>query len=207
MRSVRLGLEDKEGPLVSVPQPMQYFVQFALQGGGEAAIMNRGLYEYTWETPERPCLTLMRAVGDISLPLRCYTSHSGQAQGTQRFEYAVVFAPEGGSLAREAFEYSLTPLTQQAFEEPQADAYTAELTNPCWMPSAFKPREDGAGFVLRFWNASDQPQSGKARVGLPFRKAYRARLDETILDEADAEDSVVRVESGPFEIVTLVFDA
>jgi alpha-mannosidase len=107
---------------------------------------------------------------------------------------------------REAFDYNLPPLAVQTFQEPKAEDRGVELTNPCWVPSALKPSEDGTGFVLRLWNASDDEQSGRAVVRLPHRKVCLCRMDETGREELPSEGGV-ELTLGPWEIATVLFVA
>jgi alpha-mannosidase len=173
-------------------------------------LMSRGLYEYTWESAGEPRLTLMRAVGRITRGLRCHPAVGAQCHGRLAFEYAIRLFLDGPDAAaaamREAMEYNLTPLALQTFAEPRKLRPALDFGNPWWMPAALKPREEPPGFVVRFWNAADSPQAGDLRVGLPFARVYRARMDEAPLAEMPFRGDIVPVTAGPKEVVTLVFE-
>ena len=107
---------------------------------------------------------------------------------------------------REAFAYNLPPLATQLFAAPGGEAPAIAFSNPAWMPAALKRREDGAGFIVRLWNASDEEQSGTVRVALPFGAVHRARLDEQPEGPLAANGDTLELRTRPFEIVTLSFD-
>ena len=107
--------------------------------------------------------------------------------------------------AREAYDYNLPPAAAIGYAEPVAAPATVAFDNPHWLPSAVKPCEDGAGFAVRFWNMSDEPQAGRVRAGMAFAKALRARLDETPVQELPAREGEVEVRTEAKEIVTLIF--
>jgi alpha-mannosidase len=73
---------------------------------------------------------------------------------------------------------------------------------------ALKPRDDGPGVVVRCVNLTDQPRAGRWRWPGPIARAFRARLDETVLAEIrlGADRREVRFKAGPREVVTIVVD-
>jgi alpha-mannosidase len=70
--------------------------------------------------------------------------------------------------------------------------------------SAVKLAEDGAGIVVRLYNTTRQRSGATLQSALPLRRAWRARLDETALEEIPVVDGH-RVECGvePAQVVTL----
>lgn len=193
--------------LNAASQPMQALALFALENGMALALANRGLYEYTWEHRDRPCLTLMRAVGTITALLAEHTAEGGHAPGAHTFDYALAVQPaDAPHLAlREAMAFALPASATVLFSTPtRAPDFGFAFDQPCWMPAAFKRAEEGSDQILRFWNASERPETGEIR--LPpgrYTKAVRARLDETPLAPLAMNGERVALTAGPFEIVTL----
>ncbi len=191
----------------TVSQPMHYMAAFDLAGGQSLALLNRGLYEYTWENPHQPCLTLMRAVGKITTELAGHEAGSGQCPGPRSFAYALAVCPtEAPHLAlREAFEYNLPPAAHPLFGPPARTPEEGfEFLNPHWMPAAFKRSEDGTAHVLRFWNASEGDQEGVIRLPPAYSQARLARLDETPIRPLTVRDRALSLSAKPFEIVTVL---
>lgn len=201
--------EDKRFRVNAVSQPLQYMVQFNLTGKRALALLSRGLCEYTWEQPDRPCLTLMRASGIICHSLAAFSAEGGQCQGLQSFEYALTVTPDttGAAALRTAYEYNLPPKSLPLFGETSGVLEGGiEFLNPHWMPAALKAADSGTGHVLRFWNASAKSESGLIRLPARYKKAMRARLDETPLASAKVTKGRLRLTVKPFEIVTLLLN-
>lgn len=191
----------------TVSQPMQYMVAFDLAGGQALSLLGRGLCEYTWENPDQPSLTLMRAVGKIMTALAEHPAEGGQCPGPRSFTYALAVHPsDAPHLAlREAFEYNLPPSAVPMFSPParQPDAGFAFL-NPHWLPSAYKRSEDGKSHVLRFWNAAENAQEGVIRLPAAYSRARLARLDETPLEVLEMREGMLHLTAQRYAIVTIL---
>jgi hypothetical protein len=182
-------------------QPMQWGV-FARTKHGLLACLNRGLYEYTCEDEETLALSLMRFVGLIRADLADYSAAGGNRPGPMSVEYAFGFWPRGefGEAGRAMFEYNLPPRVFQVFGEPPTLPPAGfRLSNPLWLPSAWKPAESGDGAVVRFWSASHREETGTVEYAGGLDGAYRARLDETPVGVLQSP-----LVTSPHEIVTLV---
>jgi alpha-mannosidase len=83
-----------------------------------------------------------------------------------------------------------------------------ELSGPGLAFKALKPRDDGPGVVLRCVNLTTTAQRGSWRWPGAIRRAFRARLDETVLREIrmDGDRRAVEFEAGPREVVTFIVE-
>ena len=68
--------------------------------------------------------------------------------------------------------------------------------------SAVKPGPDGL-IVLRCWNARETTVDGSWVSARPVERAVRMRADETVLEEVQVDEGVVRFRAGPRTIVTI----
>ncbi|HKI96236.1 MAG TPA: glycosyl hydrolase-related protein, partial [Gemmatimonadales bacterium] len=73
---------------------------------------------------------------------------------------------------------------------------------------AAKPREDGSGIVVRAVNVTGETVQGTWTWPVPLKRAYRTRLDETVLEEIalDPPRRVVRFSAAPREVVTIIVE-
>ncbi|HKI94674.1 MAG TPA: glycosyl hydrolase-related protein [Gemmatimonadales bacterium] len=73
---------------------------------------------------------------------------------------------------------------------------------------AAKPREDGPGIVVRAANVTGATVQGAWTWPGPLKRAYRARLDETVQEEIalDPPRRVVRFAAAPREVVTIIVE-
>jgi alpha-mannosidase len=109
---------------------------------------------------------------------------------------------------RAAYAYNLPPKALPLFAgSPVVLEDGIEFLNPHWMPAALKAADSGTGHVLRFWNASAKSESGLIRLPSRYKKATRARLDETPLGPVKVTKGRLRLTAKPFEIVTLLLNA
>ena len=182
-------------------QSMQWAL-FAHSDQGILGILNRGLYEYTHEADTLLSISLMRFVGLIRPDLTSYPATKANRPGPQRVDYALGLWPTDrmSDALRAMVEYNVPPRCVQTFgESPVLPTVGLRLSNPYWIPSAFKPAEEGDGIVLRFWNASDIGQEGTVEFSQGLEGAMLARLDETPLTPLPP-----RITTGPKEIVTIL---
>jgi len=163
------------------------------------AVLAAGFFEYEW-TPRRDLIvTLFRAVGELSrgdLPTR--PGHAGwpmpipaaQERGIHQID--MVLLPGGEDLLdhpsrlEHAWEDAFLPIEGTfvrnftGHDEPAATA-SITLEGDGLVCSAIKPPEDGEGTVLRCYNSTDQPVSGRWITGVPITQAQALRADETVI--------------------------
>lgn len=188
--------------------PAHRFVA-AADGSAGLALLVAGHCEYEWVSDGDLLLTLLRSTGQLSrndLPTR--PGHAGwpvatpgaQCLGTDRLTFAL--APVSAS---DATPGRLSELWESAFLPPAArwlrdvdplrtPPVVIELLGENLILSAVKPAEDGAGMVLRCWNASDVAVQGTWKI---VPRPVRAWL--TRADEAEGEEIMIaNRESIPF---------
>ena len=73
---------------------------------------------------------------------------------------------------------------------------------------ALKARDDGAGFVLRCVNLCGVKRRGRLHWPSPLARVFRARLDETVIEEIQlgGDRTQVVFEAAPREVTTLVVE-
>jgi hypothetical protein len=93
--------------------------------------------------------------------------------------------------------------------EPSAEALKAEsssfisISGGQVILSTWKAAEDGKGYILRFYNTTDQP--AEAQVGFPhlvFDRVNRCNAAEVDQAEVEAQQGEVKISLGPHEIGT-----
>jgi len=163
-------------------------------------------------------LTLLRCVGDLArfdLPSRRdlagppLSTPGAQMPGRHAFDYALI--PHEGSWEEawdEAHRFAV-PLRARRVQDGSA-ALPAEgallsLEGPAFAVSALKRAEDGKGVIVRLYNVSSSPASGRVRLAEPFERAEFVNMEETFLAEAPLEDGWVRLEARPNQIINLRF--
>ncbi len=169
------------------------------QGKRGLAILAPGFFEYEW-TPRRDLIfTLLRAVGELSRgDLSTRPGHAGwpmaipaaQERGTHRVDLALLLG--GDELLdhpvrlEHAWEDAFLPIEGTFIRDfTGQDDFTAgtsiTLQGDGLVCSAVKPPESGDGLVLRCFNSTDQPVSGRWIISVPIAQAEALRADETTL--------------------------
>jgi alpha-mannosidase len=190
-------------------------------------IFARGLHEYEPLPDGAVAVTLFRAVGDLSRgDLRARPGHAGwptptpgaQELGPFRAELAV--APFGAREGDGATAWAAVEGAAEEFHAPLGGRMLRwGIDVPATMPGpelvgdglafkALKARDDGPGLVLRCVNLTGLLQAGRWRWSAPIARAFRARLDETVLAEIrlGSDRREVTFEAGPREVVTIVVE-
>jgi alpha-mannosidase len=203
--------------------PMHRYVS-----AGGRTVFARGLHEYELLEDGRLAITLFRAVGDLSRgALRARPGHAAwptptpgaQELGAFRAELAV--AGLGAQAGDPASAWAAVERAADEFHAPLAGRMLRwgidvppvtsgpELSGEGLVFKALKPRADGPGVVLRCLNPTDHRQVGRWRWPAPIRRAFRARLDETVLAEIrlGGDRRTVRFEAKPWEVVTIIIEA
>ncbi len=216
---VRAGRYRRETPVATAPA--HRFVACAASNRG-LALLTPGFFEYELQPDGDLLLTLLRCVSQLSrgdLPTR--PGHAGWPTPT----------PEAQCLGRDRVQLALAPVTQDEVEQgtrlPQLweDAFLPvraqwlRQASPLSPPpieirlegeglvfSAIKPAEQGAGLVLRCFNARPQPAAGIWHMSAPLSGAQRSRADEHPLHEIRLGEGSrsVPFHAAAHEIVTIV---
>ncbi len=110
---------------------MQYLVA-ASSANDSLVLLNRGLYEFTYESPDKLTLTLFRASGIINADLAMHDASTGQSHGRYEVDYAIGItnATAAGELVRLGQQYNLPPCCRQFSENAPAESSTIKLSMP-----------------------------------------------------------------------------
>lgn len=205
---------DPGAPEVELPTyPMRSFVD-ASDGTAGMALITDGLHEYeVLPGPEAEvALTLLRAVGWLSRDdLSTRTGHAGpeletpgaQVLGQHRFRYSLYFHRgnwEQGGVWRAA-ECALVPLVPGRGSPALLPSPAIELRPPCVQMTACIPASDG--YSLRVLNASERPTNAEIQFEPQPRTVTAQLLDGSSARLVSANGGAVRLDMGPWEIVTL----
>jgi 2-O-(6-phospho-alpha-D-mannosyl)-D-glycerate hydrolase len=209
----------REAPVTTAPA--HRFVARAVGARG-LAVFAPGFFEYELDRKGDLLVTLLRAVGHLSLPdLPTRPGHAGwpvatslaQSHGIERIQLGL--APitktelDGGTVLPELWEDLFLPV--QGIWLRQATPLSPEpidvrLEGYGLVFSALKPAERGEGMLLRCYNATGRPTAGLWHFGHPVRSAHRARADERPLHEIRLGEGgrIVPFHAAAHEIVTIV---
>jgi alpha-mannosidase len=208
-----------EQPVLTAPAH-----RYVAAGGGNRALalFAPGFFEYEW-TPRRDLIfTLLRSVGELSKgDLATRPGHAGwptatpgaQEQGSHRVELVLLAGDEEltqhPARLEQAWEDSFLPTEAtfiRDFTSLRDDAPSAAiaLEGEGLVCSAIKPPESGEGIILRCFNSTDQPVSGRWTMTAPIERAFAVRADETPIGPlAVIGDTTVDFEAPPRRIVTV----
>jgi alpha-mannosidase len=219
---VEFAPADFPGEWPATTAPMHRYVC-----AGGSTILGRGLNEYELLPDGKIAITLLRAVGDLSRGrLRARPGHAGWPTATPGAQELGAFRAELAVFARSAGEEDGAPAWTAV--ERGADEFHAplvgrmlrwginvpaviagpELLGRGFAFKALKPRDDGPGVVLRCVNLTRQRREGRWRWPGPVGRAFRARLDETVLREIRPAPNRTEVtfDAQPREIVSIVVE-
>ena len=173
--------------------PAQRFVA-AARGGRGLAVLAPAFFEYEWTAKGDLLVTLLRAVGDLSLArLPTRPGHAGwptaipgaQCLGTTRIDLALVPVTasdvERGDALPHLWEEAFLPLHGLWLRDasplnPLPVDITLEGTGLVF--SALKPAQIGSPMVLRCYNATGRKAAGAWRFAQGVKTAHRIRADE-----------------------------
>jgi mannosylglycerate hydrolase len=210
----------RERPVATAP--FQRFVS-----AGKYTVFARGLHEYEVTADWALAVTIFRAVGDLSRgELEMRPGHAGWptpvkgAQQLGRFRAELAVAPLSVRPSSPPESWAEVERAAEAFHAPLAGMmlrYGIEVPTSVDGPGisgagmafkALKPREDGAGFVLRCVNLCGVKRRGRLHWPTPLARVFRARMDETVIEEAQlgGDRRQVVFEAGPREVITLVVE-
>jgi alpha-mannosidase len=199
--------------------------RYVIAGG--RTVFARGLHEYELLPDGRLAVTLFRSVGDLSRgALRARPGHAGWptptpgAQELGAFRAELAIAPVSAAEGDGAAAWARVEAAAEEFHAALAGRMVRwgiglpgrvtgpELEGRGLVFKALKPRDDGPGFVLRCLNPTMRPIRGLWRWPSPMRRAFHARLDETVLDEVrlSGDRREMKFEAAGREVVTIVVE-
>jgi len=202
--------------------PMHRYVS-----AGEWTVCGRGLHEYELLPDGAVAVTLLRAVGELSRGnLAARPGHAGWptatpgAQGLGPFRVELALVPLAVDDRAGARAWDAVEAAADAFHAPLAGRmYRSGIDVPEVLEGpalsgaglafrALKPREHGAGIVLRCVNLTRRVRRGMWTFPGPVVRAFRARLDETVEAELplSPDRRAVAFSAAPREIVTVVVE-
>ncbi len=201
--------------------PAQRFVA-AARGGRGLAVLAPAFFEYEWTAKGDLLVTLLRAVGDLSLAgLPTRPGHAGwptaipgaQCLGTTRIDLALVPVSasevERGDALPHLWEDAFLPLHGLWLRDasplnPLPVDITLEGTGLVF--SALKPAQVGSPLVLRCYNATGRKAAGAWRFAQGVKTAHRVRADEreAVALVLEQRGNVVRFVAEPHEIVSIL---
>jgi len=201
--------------------PAQRFVA-AARGGRGLAVLAPAFFEYEWTAKGDLLVTLLRAVGDLSLGrLPTRPGHAGwpttipgaQCLGTTRIDLALVPVSasdvERGDVLPHLWEEAFLPLHGLWLRDasplnPLPVDITLEGTGLVF--SALKPAQVGSPLVLRCYNATGRKAAGAWRFAQGVKTAHRVRADEreAVALVLEQRGNVVRFVAEPHEIVSIL---
>ena len=180
-------------------------------------VIAEGVYEFGVEDDEI-ALTLLRAVGYLGAAQDPTTIIGGagpaiatpEAQLQQKLSYRIALYPHGGDWQSskvwqhaQAFltpPRSITTVPSVGELPPTQSGFQVEGATM----SSLKQSEDGQAVILRLFNATNEPTTGRIRCPVPFTAAYLADLNEhphTHLTSDD--DRTLEIELPQKAIITL----
>jgi len=198
---------------------------------GEHGLMlaNRGLPEYEALPGEDAVLSPSKESVTIALTLLRCVSYLARFDLSSRPGLAGPLVPTPGAqmLGQHAFDYALIP-HEGGWEEswPEAHRFAVPmrarrvedssgalpaegallaLEGPAFAVSAIKRAEDGEGVIVRLYNVTSRPASGRVRLEEPFQGAEFVNMDEAFLAAAPLEDGWVRLDAQPNQVLNLRF--
>jgi len=211
-----------EEAAVELPPPTAPLHRYVSLFDGErgATLYSDGLAEYEVLSDGRIAVTLVRAVGELSrndLPER--PGHAGwpastpEAQCLGPFACELALLPHGGvrddatiDLIERTADDVLLPLTGCTLRSAidVHDASGIALVGDGLACSAIKDAAEGDRVVLRCVNLLERPVDGAWHLPWTPDGAWRARLDETPLQELTIDGPHVPFVAAPREVVTVV---
>lgn len=206
---------DLPGPRWTNPsrcQRMQMLAAAEDEGGG-LAVINRGVYEYEMLPEEKAvAVTLVRSVGEMG-DWGVFPTPEAQCQGRIAMDLGLL-AYGGGALrqdgCRHVWQFQQDMPAFQIFESdgvlPERGGFL-DCAGEGLVFTALKPAEDNAGYVLRLFNALDEPSALtlRPRAG---HACYRSDVLERKHGRLQPEpDGLLRIPVRGKEILTLRFES
>jgi len=198
-------------------QPMQNFVDIS-DGDYGLAVINQGIREYEInDDPNRTiAITLLKThraymVANEKMIPEEFEKYNGlHCFGEQEYRYALYPHAgdwESGGALNEAYDFKVPYRIIQGVvkkgELPPSHSFLSVDDDRIRM-AALVPSQDGTGFVVRFWNSSDETVNVNMCLDMPIGTVRKVRLDESVtLEELHFSGAKVELSFHPAEIVTL----
>jgi len=199
-------------------QPMQNFVDIS-DGETGFAFLNRGIREYEVIDDARRTLavTLLRThrsymtANEKMTPSELAQYEGSHVPGEIEFHYAL-YPHKGGwqeaEILRHAYMFKAPLKILQGTLKKEGDL-PAEYSFLDIDPAAhihlaaLKQAEDGKGYILRLWNASQESIISKIHFNLPIKEVERVDLREKISRPLEVNNGRLEMKFNPSEILTL----
>lgn len=156
-------------------------------------------------------LTLLRCVGWLSRDdLRARRGHAGpprptpsaQMIGRWTFRYSLIPFTERDEAVREAHRFLAPPLAVAGRGKPVERPFI-EVEPAAFVLTAVKAPEEGEGWIIRGYNASEQPIEVRLTFWRPIRAAWQADLMEVPQEPLSPDGSRLIIPVRPKEILTV----
>lgn len=210
--------EQRDERVVPTAPLHRWVTRFGDHGGATA--FSDGLTEYESAKDGALCVTLFRAVGQLSrADLRERPGHAGWpaptpgAQAIGPWQARLAFAMHDADdwhtrqLIERLADDVLLPLRGESLRYNLREPHRAgglELDGDGLAFSAAYPARQEGWIALRCVNVRDEAVQGCWRLGRSIASAVRARLDETPLGELAVSENAVAFDAEPREIVTVL---
>lgn len=182
---------------------------------GAWAVAFPDLLEWEWdrESGDTLWVTLRRSVSRLGRPgtgpeLRL---HEVREPGKTVAEGALIFSPEGSmeAVRRAAEAARFPPVVLPVGEGMRAldGKSLLSLEGEGLSLSIVKAAEDGRGIVVRVWNTSVSPRSGRLLLGMAPVSAWRSGMDERRDEPISAGGGAIPLALAPCRIETLRVEA
>ncbi len=199
-------------------QPMQNFLDLS-DGKIGLAVLNRGLREYEIkdDAARTIAITLLRTqraymtANSVMTPDELDQYIGQHSFGTLEYEYALY--PHTGNWteaevtkASYDFKVDINAILAVPHSEGKLPATGSFISvdSDKLMLACFKQADDGEGFILRFWNISDDSVDATIDINLPVTKAYECKLNEEIVSEFKLDSGKIKLTSGAHKIHTIL---
>jgi len=190
-------------------QPMQNFVDVS-DGKAGLALLNRGMREYSMldDTRRTLGLTLLRThraymtANTTMIPDEFDRYTGSHVFGELEFRYAL-YPHKGdwreGGVVAEAYDFKAPVHILQGVPKPGdlpacQSLVRIEPEGGAARMAALAQSDDGKAWILRVWNAVEEPVRASVSTTLPIRTVRKVRLDE------DADLGEIKIKNGRFAI-------
>ena len=196
--------------------PMQNFCGLS-DGKNGLAFFSGGLREYEIrDDKERTmAITLLRThraymTANPDMTPEEFDRYTGaHSFGELEYNYAV-YPHSGdwkdGSVQQEAYDFKVGVKAIQGIpvsgEIPCENSFIT-VDNENIVLAAVKRAEDGNGYIVRFWNKSDDNIRTAVKINLPVNCASLAKMNEEKIEDIDFNDNKAEIDISAHKIVTL----
>ncbi len=180
-------------------------------GDGLCFVAAEGLHEggVLNDTDSTVAVTLYRCFDRVFMQTESYLS---QLQRKLTFKYSIVPMTADTSYTEllliqhglKNTEMTVADKVSADTETPEAVSYF-EIENPDIVLSLFKVSEDNEGYIIRMFNASNEPANSKIAFAFDVAKLYETDLLENKTAELSVDEKAVNICFKPWEIKTVKF--